>query len=383
MEHEVVLATTRQVPKAVSVRTAKPGVFVAAWSADRSTWTMDLNDKGAALRPVSRIEESPGQGGEFVPESKKTFWPEGERTSFDSEALALLSLGDERVALAMLERPGKGRQGGAYLALLPRDRNPRVLRLGPAGEYANRITADAVGGDIVVAWHEGKLASSEVLLTRVGIEPLRVKKATRIGSGNAAASPSVAFQEGHALIAWSEIEHRRVGPRSLIRVAPLSADLELGETVTAAEGRFLESSPRLAPAGDMFGLVHRDDKDRDGTPEFYFSAVGADGVPALKPQRISQADGWRGPSLVYVAPYLMSTTIRSFQRNLLIGMNRFDKQGVKQGGEFQVYADKTDFVRVDLAVSGQSMLMVYAEDRRGSGRILAGQVQCRGDDASR
>ncbi len=377
------LTTSRQVPKAVSVRAAAPQRFVAAWSADRSTWIMNLSDKGEALGPVLRIEQSRNNDGEFVPDTKKTFWPEGDRTSFDSEVLALLPLGDERVALAMLERPGKGRQGGAYLALLLRDRKPRLLRLGPAGEYANRITADVAGGDIVVAWHEGKLASSEVLLARVGIEPLSLKKSTRIGGGNAAVSPSVAFQEGHGLIAWSEIEHSRAGPRSLIRVAPLNVELELGEAVTAAEGRFLESSPCLAPASGIFGLVHRDDKDKDGTPEFYFSTFGVDGSPALKPRRISQADGWRGPSLVYVAPNLLSTTIRSFQRNLLIGMNRFDKNGVKLGGEFQVYADKTDFVRVDLAVSGQSMLMVYAEDRRGSGRILAGQVQCRGGDASR
>ena len=101
------------------------------------------------------------------------------------------------------------------------------------------------------------------------------------------------------------------------------------------------------------------------------------GKKVASPKRISQADGLKGPRFIYRDPFVVGATIRSFQRNLLIGVNRFNRKGVKKGGEFQVYADKTDFVRVDLAASKEGLVMIYAEDRRSSGRVLASQVICR------
>jgi hypothetical protein len=156
----------------------------------------------------------------------------------------------------------------------------------------------------------------------------------------------------------------------------LSPDLEVRAVREVARARFLDPAPQLSRMDDQAGLVFRDDADKDDTPEFYFTLLGPNGKTIFDPKRISQADGWRGPSLIYDAPNFVSAAIRSFQRNLLIGVNRFDKKGEKLGGEFQVYADKTDFTRVDLAASGDTILMIYAEDRRGSGRVLTSQIKC-------
>ena len=53
-----------------------------------------------------------------------------------------------------------------------------------------------------------------------------------------------------------------------------------------------------------------------------------------------------------------------------------------RGGEFQVYADKSDFIRVAIEASKNDVVLVYGEDRRGTGRVLASQVVCREGGAS-
>jgi hypothetical protein len=147
--------------------------------------------------------------------------------------------------------------------------------------------------------------------------------------------------------------------------------------VTVASCRYLDPAPYLTALGDRFGLAFRDDADRDDKPEFYFAVLDATGRVLKKPARISRAGCFQGPSISGGDPLVFSAAIRSFQRNYLVGLNRFDLAGVKRGGEFQVYADKSDFVRVALVASGQEVMLVYGEDRRGEGRVLASRVNCR------
>ncbi|MCP4675497.1 MAG: hypothetical protein GY854_08325 [Deltaproteobacteria bacterium] len=377
IENEMVLAETRDVPIAIAVEAVESGRFVAAWSVEDATWVAELNARGSMDGPVLRLDKNFGKFS-YLSKSPKAFWPEDERSSIESEHLTIVALGQGRVAVPMLERPKSGRPGGAYVTFLSiaGASEPNTVYLGSAGEYAGCIAAIKIDKELIIAWHEGMLSSSRILLARVQVPRMRVDKSAGISGDSALSSPALAAAGGRALLVWSETVHGKKETRSLVRAASLSTNLELGERKTVASGRFLDSAPSIARVGSLFGIVFRDDADRDDTPEFYFSLIDANGTGTLPPKRISQADGWRGPSLIYKAPHLVSAAIRSFQRNLLIGVNRFDKAGVKLGGEFQVYADKTDFTRVDLAVSDKNMMMVYGEDRRGAGRVLAGRITC-------
>ncbi len=78
----------------------------------------------------------------------------------------------------------------------------------------------------------------------------------------------------------------------------------------------------------------------------------------------------------WYSPGVLSAAIRSYQHNFLVGLNRFDRKGVKKGGEFQIYADKSDFTRVAVDARGDRVILVYGEDRQGTGRILFGKVNC-------
>jgi hypothetical protein len=381
MENETILAVTKNVPSSVAVKAIAPDRFLAAWSVDNGTFVVELGEKGAAVGAARRIQKGGNElsiGNSDVGNSLKTFWPQSERSSIFSEDLALACLGDDAAALVMIERPVENTVGGAYAALLSplSEINPSVIRIGVTGEYANRIAAVKCAQDLIVAWHEGMLDSSGVILARLGIDPLRIEKTSRLTGGNAMSNPSLSPAGSCALIAWTEIIHQDNLTASLVKIAALSPDLEVRAVREVARARFLDPAPQLSRMDDQAGLVFRDDADKDDTPEFYFTLLGPNGKTIFDPKRISQADGWRGPSLIYDAPNFVSAAIRSFQRNLLIGVNRFDKKGEKLGGEFQVYADKTDFTRVDLAASGDTILMIYAEDRRGSGRVLTSQIKC-------
>ena len=275
----------------------------------------------------------------------------------------------------MLALAGNGNVGGAYAALIDVDRPTEAwaVRLGTAGEYATRISGVLADDGLIVVWHDGGLASSKL---RLDPASLSVEKKSLLEGKGVVASPVLLRSSGHTVLAWSETATGERGATSLINTAVVSSALDIGAISTVAESGFLYPSPDMAVMGDRIGLTFRDDADRDDTPEYHFTLLGARGAPLSKRARISQADGYRGPSLAVADGAFLGAAVRSFQRNLLIGLNRFDQEGNKLGGEFQVYADKTDFVRVDVSENRNALLLVYAEDRRSSGRILAGQVMC-------
>ncbi|HUT79363.1 MAG TPA: hypothetical protein VM285_16820, partial [Polyangia bacterium] len=152
---------------------------------------------------------------------------------------------------------------------------------------------------------------------------------------------------------------------------------ELGEPRLMVRTNLHDTALHLATGPDGFGLAYRNDEDGDAVLEYHFVALDRRGAPLHPPARISRADGPRGPQLAWGGGLFSGATIRSFQRNLLVGLNRFDARGAKSGGEFQIYADKSNFTRVAVTADGSRAMLVYAEDRQAQGRILASRVQCR------
>lgn len=380
MNNEAVIDHTDGAPGEIVVAAAGVGRYVIAWSADGETRFAAVNSEGERTDPVSRVErlESPGAVNKgAVDGGPKTFWPAEEGMSFDAEDLALEGMDDGSGFLAILERPRDGRAGGVYLAMLsPTGGGTRVRRLGPAGLYASRISLTLMNGKPLVAWHEGDPSGSSVKTALIDPASLEVVRVGDVDDDGAIAGPAVASGPGGAILVWSRTIHDGPVPRSQIRAAALGADLKTGPAVTVAETLHLDPSPRLASLSGEYGLVYRDDEDEDMRAEYYFCRLGPKGERLLEPVRISRADGFRTPALSRSGPHHFAAVIRSFQHNLLVGLNRFDDRGRKVSGEFQIYADKSDFTRVALVAHGEEALIVYGEDRHGSGRILTGKVVC-------
>lgn len=383
MQKEVVLASVHSAPSAVAAVPVGPNLVKAAWSADGETWITWLDETGAAVGPLQRIERSYPAFPEVGESEPRIFWPAGDRDSIEAESIAVTDLGRGRSALAMLERSREGRPGGAYVSLFSaRSRSGRaedraILRIGSAGENAARIAIAPLGDMIVVAWHDGVVGSSFINIALFETVSFRKTKETRMIGNNSVLSPALAAVGKGAMLAWTENASTGGRASTLVKVAPIGQDLKIGAATTVRACRFSDPAPSLAVVGDHVGIAFRDDADDDDTPEYYFAMLDSKGALAEKPARISRSDGVQGPILARLGSVVAGATIRSFQRNMLVGLNRFDIKGVKLGGEFQIYADKTDFNRVAIAAIGQSVLLVYAEERSNASRVIAGFVGCK------
>jgi hypothetical protein len=385
MQREVVIGNSESVPKDVDVARSTASGYLVAWSADGETVAAGLEPESLRVAWRQRVDRfrSPATDTRDD-ETPKTFWPESRRLSPDSEDLAVLALPGGRQAVAMLERPTGALPGGAYLALIdpPPASRVEVVRVGPTWPFASRIDAAVSNEQIFVAWHEGQPDLSRVRLAVVDASTSQVVRQGAIPGDLALSGPALAAGPKGTAVAWTRTSHQGGSPRSEVRAARLTGDLAVGKATVVASCRYLDPAPHLVALGDRFGLAYRDDADDDDKPEFYFAVLDGAGRVVEGPTRISRADGFQGPSLSGSERLVYSAAIRSFQRNYLVGLNRFDLAGVKRGGEFQVYADKSDFIRVAIEARGSDVVLVYGEDRRGRGRVLASRVICQDGGAS-
>ncbi len=382
MGNEAVIARTGEAANAVALVSIGDDQSMVIWSADGEVWWANLDEEGVRVGEPRRIERlgNFAAGRPDGADGVKTFWPSREGASFTAVELAALAPVDGMVHLAMLERPDGGRAGGVFVAAIhvADPEQTTVLRVGNTGAYANSVALAARKGAILVAWHEGAPNESSVRLASVDRGTMSLVAADDVERGSATSGAAIVAGEDGVLVAWSATVHGKDDVRSEIRVAPLLEGVRVGKPVTVAGCSFLDPTPFLFATREGYGLVFRDERDDDGRTEFYFLPLGLDGKAEAPIARISRADGYRGPMVVQGEEHLYSAVIRSFQRNLLVGLNRFDGRGVKAGGEFQIYADKSDFVRVALVARGDEVLLTYAEDRPGAGRILTGKVTCEG-----
>ncbi len=381
MEKEAVLALIEDAPNTLTMSRISSGGLAVAWSSGWKTWFVKIDEDGGRMGEARMLERCsvPSRMPDAVEDGGvKTFWPAAEGTSFRAEHLDSCGFKGGGVALGILERPSGGRAGGAHVAVIRGDDEPvGIVRVGAAGVFASSISLVASGKKLVVAWHEGDPESSRIGLASVDPETLAVTGMKSLSVSGAGAGPSLAANGGKVLISWIEIVRGEKEAVARVRVALLGDGLEIDNLNTVAECRFLDCTPSLTVVGERFGISYRDDADDDGKPEFYFRMIDSAGNPTDSPARISRADGFQGPLITYGDPLVFSAAIRSFQRSFLVGLNRFDLKGVKKGGEFQIYADKSDFIRVAIDARGSRVILVYGEDRQGAGRILFGKVNCR------
>ncbi len=377
MERELVLTSTAGSPSATAAVTNKNGITLAAWSADNMTHIKPVLNSTSSIEEPTMIKHPDNKFVLNMSKEEKTFWPSSSQPSVASEDIHLIALDDGDFLLAMLEPSFDDRIGGAYLTKISKDlATQKTVRLGPAGDYSCSISAAVWENSVIIAWHDGSFNGSRLRLALVNPISMEIEKSSLFQGTGPAAGPSVSIGKSGPAVVWSETKSSGTSLLSKVNIARISRDLEFNEIRTVEEGRFLSPSPHLISTEKGFALIYRDDADKDNTPEFYFITLGFDGSTNDYKKRISQSDGLKGPRLTVLGDYFVSVTIRSFQRNLLIGLNRFDSKGAKKSGEFQVYADKTDFVCADVANTKNGLIIVYGEDKRTKGRVLAGEITC-------
>jgi hypothetical protein len=379
LDGESVVARLGGSPSAIAAVRVDGPRYAAAWSAGGETWLARLAASGRRLGEPIRVERGGGAAAAAAADAgPAVFWPEGAESSFAAEHLALAAT-EGGVALGILERRSESRPGGAFAVLFGPEPEapPRVVALGPAGPFSSRIAATGGRDGPIFAWHDATVDGSGVRLTALSSDGVPRGSAALPGT-RPVFSPSLATDGDAVLLTWIEPRPGGSSPRFEIFAAQVVEGPLVGPSTTVATARYLDPAPSIAATGGGFGVAFRDDRDDDDTPEYYYVELEHGGRPRREPARISRADGAEGPRLARVGGFVFGVQVRSFGGALLVGMNRFDAEGRKRGGEFQIYADKSDFTRADVAPGDGKVLLVYGEDRKGEGRVLAGAVTCRG-----
>jgi hypothetical protein len=381
LERETTIATTARAPSDVGVARGAGDSWLVAWSADGATRVVWIDGRPAVTGAPARVlREGPLTPLDRERDDRKAFWEEDDGVSLAAEALQVVSAGDGAALVALVQAPGPDRAGGAHAAFVPAPpllAEPRAVRLGRAGPASDRITAAVLGTRALIAWHDVTSAGPRVRLAGLDLPLMGLAGTAELPGALARFHPSLAADGTSALLAWAEEAPLGGTPGLAIRAAPIGPDLAVGEPRLVVRIGLHDAALHLAAGPEGFGLAYRDDEDGDAVLEYHFLALDRGGAPLHPPARISRADGPRGPHLAWGGGLFCGATIRSFQRNLLVGLNRFDARGAKSGGEFQIYADKSDFTRVALAADGNAAVLVYGEDRQARGRLLASRMQCR------
>jgi hypothetical protein len=380
LEGESVIAQLGGGPTAVGAARVDSGRYAAAWSAGGRTWFAALDASGRREGAAVLVDRGSGRdAADAIDGGPIVFWPDGVESSFAAEHLAVAARDGGGVVLGVLERRSESRPGGALAILFGPDLSVirSVVGLGPAGPFSSRVAAAVWRKESLVAWHDATTDASAVRLAIVSGDGV-LRGASTVPGTKPVFSPSLAVAGDTALLLWIESRAGGSAARFDLRVARVTDGPSLGPATTIATARYLDPAPTIVPTAGGFGASFRDDRDFDGVPEYYYLELDEGGAPRREPARISRADGPEGPRLATVGSLLFGVQVRSFGGSLLVGMNRFDAAGRKRGGEFQIYADKSDFTHADVAPGDGRVLLVYGEDRKGAGRVLAGPVVCRG-----
>lgn len=372
IESEFVLTQTPTAARAVSV-TAVPNGFYAAWSTEEGIFVSLLDDRGYPT--AQPYEVFLGRPWPDVAAGSRALWSTPPGSGIAAEVLSLVATTDGAALVALVP----GERGAVYLWQLTASGPGPSLRLGAAGPNATGVDiARTASGSLLATWHRGADDTSDIELSAASPQNTGLESVAhaRLARTNPAFSPSIAAGPRAALLAWAELD-RGSPPVVLVHTAAVYQDLSIGPVHVVGRGSYLHPTVDVLASEQGFGLVFRDDADDDDTPEYYYVSLAADGSPLSVPARISKADGFTGPHLARDGELWTAAAIRSYERNLLIGMNRFDTRGRKVGGELQIYADKSDFVRVDVARGTSGLLLLYSEDRDDHGRVISSRVGCR------
>jgi hypothetical protein len=120
-----------------------------------------------------------------------------------------------------------------------------------------------------------------------------------------------------------------------------------------------------------FTIAYRDLRRGERRAGYYVGRIGAS-----RDAKIARANGPLGPDLVECHGIYAGATVRTYQRDLLLGFDRFDVHGHKPGGELQIYSDRVHFGAVELECLPEGWALLYGEEDERGARLLFNTVRC-------
>ncbi|MBN2527407.1 MAG: hypothetical protein JXR76_13515 [Deltaproteobacteria bacterium] len=370
MANEYVVAKTATAPSALEVLRLDSTRVAVFWSADGTVSYSVVGNEGIPAAKPMLIEQSTTHQ-----PAPKTFWSRQKNAVLNAVSLSPIRISERLVAVAMLCHQG---QNDAMVVTALLDVTAGQVRwiqsIGKTGLFVRTVSLTRKDNVLLVGWQNSHTTPQSIMLKALDIETGKIRGQTHLGDDLAVYGPALQHNKDATIVVWSKVE--KVGNRVQLQSASLNGDLSPGAINVLDSLELFDAATNLVPYKDGFAAVYRDNRDGDRTEEFYFTVLDHTGKKRQAAKRISRADGPQGPRISPGDAFFFSSAIRSYNNNYLVGFNRFDRFGTKTGGEFQVYADKCDFVRAGLVTHGDTAVLVYAENADAGGRILASTISC-------
>ena len=370
MASEYVVGKTQSAPRSLAALRLDDQRVAVFWSADGRVYYALLSNAGIPTSTPVQIE-APKHSTSLT----KTWWHHHTRLTLDAVSLSPVRVTQNEVALAMLCHQGKN--AAVVVEALVDLKKKRVIwlkRIGDTGLFVRKITQSIAGDHLLVGFQDTRTTPQSVALAAIDVKNGHILKQTHIKSKEAIYGPELAQNKGSNIVLWTVVDTHAKKVR--LYSAGISGDLSISSHHFIDSLELFDAAVDVTPSNDGFAAVFRDNRDGDRTEEFYFTILDKTGSRLQPAKRISRADGPQGPRLSRGKTDFYSASVRSYNNNYLVGFNRFDKTGTKLGGEFQVYADKCDFIRADLVTHGDDVILVYGENADTGGRILAATISC-------
>ena len=373
MANEYVVARTGGAPRSLEVLRLDRNRVAVFWSADQHVFYAMIDNEGVPLSTPKKVEKK-----DIAADDAKTYWRHQSQPILDAVSLSPVRISEDKVALAMLCHQGQSAALVAVAMIDVRNHHPVLWlkQVGETGLFTKRVSLTTVNNRLLVGWQDTRSDPQSIELTALDVKSGKLTRQSKIAAKTAVYGPALQRNGQSALVLWSET--RDDGKKARLMSAVPGDDLALKHRQQLDTLELFDAEPNLVPWKNGFATVFRDNRDDDHTEEFYFTILDKTGAKTQPSKRISRADGPEGPKLSAGKSFFFSSAVRSYNNNFLVGFNRFDAAGTKTGGEFQVYADKCDFIRAGLETDGDKAILVYGENADTGGRILAATISCNG-----
>ena len=271
---------------------------------------------------------------------------------------------DAGLAVACVRRamPEADKPGQVIVLRLGDGLEPRArATFGPAGRDSYGVDLAADGDAVWVAWHDGTAGAHRAWLARTELggdgsasdDPRAISR-----EGVAAGAPSVAMHGERPVVAWAETWF---GTDGYLVGKVLVSDLRGAPRETAV---IIHEDARPTIARSVHGLLlaYRDEQPAGSRPRLFVTELTSELDVARGPVVVGRANGEGGPSLLECEGALTTVAPRSYGiHDILVGINRFDRDLERIGVERQIYEYGMRFAHAATACAGDHLLVLTAE----------------------
>lgn len=321
------------------------------WSSPEGLWIRPLETDGAPRGPAVRVD-APCDGG------------------LDAAPT------DEGLVVACLRRPTEKGGGAALLLEIREGRLRRRAVLGPAGRDARGIDLAPDGEGWAAAWHDGVPGAWAVWLARVTGDLVPEAEPRLLSSPRTAAGrPALARGEGALWVVWSESWLEAGFPHGQIVVWP-----GRGVPRRVLEVDVLEPSPVLHWDGRAATLFFRDLRRPSRRVGLFAQRLDERWRPTGAAVRVGRSDAAQPFQVLSCADALVTVTPRSWDGDLLVGVNLLDTRLRKRVPEQQIYEWAARFATAAARCSDDTLLLVAGEQSRAPDVTVAAHaltLRCR------